>query len=255
VLATGAIAGDPSSVEVTANSVLGRLDGNIEPIDVKTSLAQVFDLHDSLASAKSIKSYIDDSVSSPFIPQGGYDASTNTPNLDNWGSNNGYLKGYIWIVTAPGTFFSEGVVVGDYVIANKLNPILYEDWTVVHNDLNNATESVPGIVEIATEVEAKALALDSVVITPLKLKAVLGVTNTISTGRKFSAPINPTGTTALTYTISHGLATSDVVVSVRDTASPYHEVGTEVKIINENSITIGFNVAPAANKYKVTIIG
>lgn len=158
-------------------------------------------------------------------------------------------------MTVDGDFFTEPVKVGDYLIANKLNPLLLEDWTVVHNELKLATETVPGIIEIATTEEATDLTLDSVAITPLKLKAVLGVTSEISTSRKYSAFINPSGTTATTFTITHNLGTSDVSVSVRDTAFPYYEVGTEVKILNGNSISVGFNLSPAANKYKVTIIG
>ena len=255
VLVGGVTDGAPSPVVIDPDKVLGRMDGDVMAIELFYSLAGQNPSDASVASAKAVKDYVDGYVSSPFIPQGGYDASINSPNLDNWGGNNGFQKGYIWIVTVDGDFFTEPVKVGDYLIANKLNPLLLTDWTVVHNGLKLATETVPGIIEIATTKEATDLTLDSVAITPLKLKAVLGVTDEILISRKYSAFINPSGTTATTFTITHNLGTSDVSVSVRDTESPYYEVGTEVKILNGNSISVGFNLSPAANKYKVTIIG
>ena len=81
------------------------------------------------------------------------------------------------------------------------------------------------------------------------------MTNDISLGRKYSALINPLGTTDTYFTITHGLGTQDLVVKVRDTAHPFTEVGVEIQIPTINTIIVGFNLPPAANKYKVTIIG
>jgi len=62
-------------------------------------------------------------------------------------------------------------------------------------------------------------------------------------------------TSATSYTIAHGLNTTNLQVSVRDTITPFEETGVDVKIPDANNVTLNFSEAPAANKYAVTIIG
>ena len=59
--------------------------------------------------------------------------------------------------------------------------------------------------------------------------------------------------TATSYTVTHGLATKDVIVSIYDNASPYAEVETDVEHTTTNTITVLFSVAPTTDKYRVVV--
>ena len=57
------------------------------------------------------------------------------------------------------------------------------------------------------------------------------------------------------FVITHNLNTRDVVVMIRETASPYAQVITDVEMTTVNTITVKFAQPPATNEYTVTIIG
>ena len=119
-------------------------------------------------------------------------------------------------------------------------------------DNRPATEAATGLIELATQAEANA-GTDAVrAITPATLRGVLGTSGSLSNARKYTQLLS---TSATSYTITHGLATSDVTVSVRDTATPFNQVEVEVTVPNATTVVIAFNIAPTANKYQVTIIG
>ena len=94
-------------------------------VTVPTTPAQ----SDSAAS----KAYVDSSNVGQSIFQGGYDASTNTPDLDS--SPSALIKlGWFWAVTDTGDFFSEEVQPGDLIYANQDNPgATFANWTVVQS--------------------------------------------------------------------------------------------------------------------------
>jgi len=90
------------------------------------------------------KAYVDSSNAGQLIYQGGYNASTNTPNLDSppTGTVN---RGFTYTVTADGLFFTEQVRVGDLLIANIDTPITLADWTTVQNNVDLADLTTVGI--------------------------------------------------------------------------------------------------------------
>jgi hypothetical protein len=59
--------------------------------------------------------------------------------------------------------------------------------------------------------------------------------------------------TNTSYTITHNLATRDVIVSLFDNSSPYAEVMADVEHSTTNTITLLFSVAPTTNKYRVVV--
>ena len=59
--------------------------------------------------------------------------------------------------------------------------------------------------------------------------------------------------TSTSYTITHDLATRDVIVSLYDNSSPYAEVMADVEHTTTNTITLLFSVAPTTNKYRVVV--
>ena len=70
---------------------------------------------------------------------------------------------------------------------------------------------------------------------------------------KYSQSIGDGSATSIVVT--HNLNTRDVVITLRETASPYSQVITDVEFTSVNTITLKFAVAPISNQYTVTIIG
>lgn len=60
---------------------------------------------------------------------------------------------------------------------------------------------------------------------------------------------------ATAVVITHNLNSRDVIVQLRETASPYAMVMADVEMTSVNTITLKFAVAPAAGVYTVTVIG
>jgi len=248
----------------------------------------------SASKINDLISALQNAVTGALVFKGGYDAATNTPNLTTPAAG-AVLQGYTYVVTVAGTFHGEAVQVGDMIIAKQDNPTALAHWTLVNKnipDILDASETQKGIVELATGAESLTgtdttravhpaglkhtldnrpatttqrglieLATQAEVsagsdaeraVTPATLAGVLNVGGSISLARKYSQVLS---TSATSYTINHGLATQNVQVSVRDTATPFAEVEVDVTIPNSTSVVIGFNTAPAANKYQVTVIG
>ena len=85
------------------------------------------------------KTYVDTAILNSGTFQGGYNAATNTPDLDVAPSSS-IQNGWFWAVTTAGTFFTEDVQAGDWVFANTDNPgATFANWTVVQSGQEVAT--------------------------------------------------------------------------------------------------------------------
>lgn len=60
---------------------------------------------------------------------------------------------------------------------------------------------------------------------------------------------------ATSFVLTHNLNSKDVVVSIRETASPYAMVITDVEMTTVNTVTVKFAQAPNSGEYTATIIG
>lgn len=275
-----------------------QIDTHMGTADIHAVLDDAQTTLDTLWSSQKISgliSALQSAVTGSLIFKGGYNAAANTPNLDSSPPADTIKQGYTYVVTAAGDFYTEAVQVGDMIISKQDNPSSLAHWTVVNKnipDIVDATESVKGIVElatnaetadgddttravhptglkytldnrnaseggtglieIATQAEVTAGTDDLRAITPLKLKTHLGTSGTLTNARKYTQVLS---TAATSYTITHGLATTSLHVSVRDTITPFDEVEVGVKIPNANTVTLEFSEAPTANKYAVTVIG
>ena len=99
------------------------------------------------------KNYVDTSIvgSGSLIFQGGYNASTNTPDLTT--SPNSIKKGWTYVATVAGDasgFWSPTLGIGDLVIANQDNPTSASEWTEVQSNIDVATDTVQGIANFPT---------------------------------------------------------------------------------------------------------
>lgn len=117
----------------------------------------------------------------------------------------------------------------------------------------NASETVRGILELATTAEASAGTDDTTAITPLKLRQTLGTTGTVSNARKFSQLIGDGS--AVSIAVTHNLGNTAVIAQVVRVASPFDVVECEMVVASANIVNFNFNVAPTSGQFRVTIIG
>jgi hypothetical protein len=191
--------------------------------------------------------------------KGGYDAATNTPDLDT--APVGVLKGDAYVVTAAGNFFTEAMEVGDMIFAKSDGASTLADWVTVQNNIDQATETVKGIAAIATQAETTTGVDDSKIITPLKLKTELD-SRLAGAIDKFSVNLDDAELTvtrvfaggATTYTITHGLGEIDTVIQVKEIASG-ENIGALIDTVDANTIEVKLNGSSVNNTLKVTVIG
>ena len=214
------------------------------------------------------KSYVDNAVVGNLIFQGGYDAANNTPNLDGSPPVSGILKGWSYVVTVAGSFFTEVVEVGDFLIAQQDAPTALANWVTVQNNVGLATGTTVGIgnVEVNSSVATagmavaysagtasigwsiKNLSVISNAIVDADRMAILDMTgfeqksielSTLKTYFQAGLSQGFAGTSAsgTTHTFNHNLNTYDVIVQVYD-ASNYETVYASVDRTSVNQVVV-----------------
>lgn len=246
-------------------------------------------LDPTAAQDAATKGYVDLALagSGVLIFQGGYNASTNSPNLDTPPTIT-INKGFSWTVTVDGLFFSEQVRVGDMLIANVNSPTTLADWTTVQSNIDLATSTTPGIASFPTagglSVSTGAVSIansgvtastygNAGAVSTITVNAqgrITSASNTtiaipstqitdfcnavdvcVSTSTKFTAFIGNGAATA--YNITHSLNNLDAMVQLYE-VSTGDTVYAEVKRVTPDSITVTFGAAIALNSIRVMII-
>ena len=118
---------------VLTNIETGDFAANV--VDTDTTLAANSDTR--IVSQKAAKAYIDNISAGGVTYKGGYDADTNTPDLDV--SPSGISQGDMYSVTVAGTFFTTSVIVGDSLIAEVDDADAEDEWTILSTSLDAAT--------------------------------------------------------------------------------------------------------------------
>lgn len=147
---------------------LGGVVGN----DLPENSANTFQYHTAL------QNIINTSVIGFLQLKGGIDCSAN-PNYP------AASKGWSYVVTVAGKIGgASGIVVavGDYIIASADNAggtqgAVGASWFIVERNLDLATETSPGIAELATTAETQTGTDDARIVTPLKLRTQQGWQN------------------------------------------------------------------------------
>jgi hypothetical protein len=149
------LAGIQENADVT-DAVNVEAAGAVMEIDISTAAMQFVindptftaALEDNLNSASATKEYIDTSIAAEIVGsnnyKGGYNASTNTPDLQ--APVAGAVKlGHVYDVTVAGTFTPAGgggiheLETGDTLRAKVDDPSLKTDWVVVQSNLTSAS--------------------------------------------------------------------------------------------------------------------
>jgi len=144
----------------------------------------------------------------------------------------------------------EGTQAGTTWRQTSVNFVLGTDsviWEPFGTAAPPANETTAGIIRIATQSEVDGGAIDSAVVTPLKLA------NWAGRIRKHTTTIGDGFSTV--FTITHNFGTRDVVVGVYQNSGNYDDIICDVERPNANSVVLRFGVAPAANSIRVVVIG
>ena len=254
----------------------GNPDGNIVMDSHKiTSL-----LDPTAAQDAATKNYVDTTFagSGALIYQGGYDATSAAPSA-------GVKQGWTYAVTVAGTgspagFWSPTLEVGDLIIANQDTPVDAGDWTEINKNIDVATGTVLGIVNVPAagglSISSGAVSLPNVgtaatvggvskslvLTTDTKGRvssatagdiqiAASQVTNFCAEVESCQTAREKVGTigSASSWTITHNFGTRNVVVNVYQNSGSYQEVKTTITRPTVNTVVISVAFAVGANAY------
>lgn len=229
--------------------LLGNTTGgtaNVAEVDIITSTALAGAANTNIATALAVKSYIDSTVGNLGNLEGGWDASSGTFPVGSTPVA-GTKKGDYWYVTVAGTTGGVSFNVGDVIIAkiDGASTTLATDWIQLEVNRDQATETALGVAELATQAETNTGTDDLRIVTPLKLKTLLDA-------RVGGFAANIGNGSATSYAVTHGLATIDVIVMLKDNTT-LEEVFADITITDANTVTVAFALAPATNAYRVII--
>jgi len=129
-----------------------------------------------------------------------------------------------------------------------------EDGTTFYNlvQIQDASETVKGIVELADSSEITAGTNATKAVTPAGLTSKLQ-------SRSFAAllddSVSGVSKSSNTFTVTHGLSTRDVMIQVYEAASPYENIQVDIarSASNTNDITIDFAADPGNGNYRVLV--
>ena len=230
---------------------------------------KILDVADpTLAQDAATKNYVDTNIVGNLVFQGGYNAATNTPDLDSSPSAS-IKKGWAYVVTAAGSFFTETVEVGDFLFAQSDAPTALADWVTVQNNIGIATTTTPGIASFADASFAVSAAgqvtLDDSGVTTgaygtasavprISVNAKGQITAAVDTAISITASqvsnFSATATSAITerefvgtttnqttHTFTHSLSSANVTVQLFDTSTKETVYATVVRT-NANTVTV-----------------
>jgi len=236
-------------------------DSNVK----KTTLGTI-----PVESLTEVKNYIDSSVSGGVYYQGGYDPTTDSTSPGGYGlqtpPNPNIIEiGWMYTVTADGTFFGEQLRVGDVLIAEIDAPTSLSDWTTVQNNIDLATSLVvglgnvvPGSSNTITAPYSSGTATLDVVDSSFSQKGAvivdagtgINVSYASGTATVTNTQTNSANTYAVTIsdtaTITHNLGTKDVIIQLYDVVTNETVYADIVRVNTSpfNTATITFSATP-----------
>ena len=165
------------------------------------------------------KRYVDQSNIGQSVFQGGYDAATNTPDLDVSPATD-IKKGFFWAVTVGGTFFSEVVQPGDLIYADTDNPgATFSNWVVVQTGQDIATDNTQALaIRGISAYDSTYFNVDATGWATLRPQANANGAKIALTGGVDSGG-ETTFTVDITALFGTGALAADCIATVKETAS------------------------------------
>lgn len=245
---------DNATATNTASTLVQRdANGDFAANDVTTNAVIIGETIDGLTPGNHAvtKAYVDTLVSSGINIKGSIDCSTN-PDYPAATVGDAY---YVSVDGRIGGGSGPLVKVGDLIIATATNPggdeaTVGDDWLIVERNLDYATETTPGYIQLATQAEVDAGTDDTKAITPLKLADWW---SNQDLANNYADNVGD-GTTTKVFVVNHNLGTTDVQVQVKDNTT-LEIVEPDIFITDGNNVTVEFKKAPALNEFRVIIQG
>jgi len=207
-------------------------------------------------SSNKIKTYIENligqSLTGALIYQpGGYIPSTveGSMTAPSPVTSSIIKSGMVWVVTANGWVGNQPVSIGDHLIANSDNaantPTNYQIIEKGIPDIVDATDSVKGLIQIATDVEAITGTNATKAMTPKSTKAVLDAKIKSKTWQIGDG-------SSVTFPITHGWNTLNVdFICYRNADNRKINVSCVPTSVNDVQIDVLAPLAP--NEYRITL--
>lgn len=150
--------------------------------------------------------------------------------------------------------FAPGLGIGSQLAGPTNGHVLTADntikgglkWAAGGGSVPDATETVKGIAELATQAETDAGVDDSRIVTPLKLANW--------TGRVKKASFNVGDGVNIVIDVTHNFGTRDIVVQVYDNGT-YETVTCFVTRLTINTVRLTFIDPPLTNQFRVLVLG
>ena len=192
------------------------------------------------------KGYVDSVLVGALVFQGGYNATADTTSgggsLDGGsGTSIAVTKGWTYVVTVAGSFFTEAVEVGDVLIAEvdmAAGASALADWTTVQNNIGIATAAATDALTVKGISGYSSAYFD--VTTDGWVETNTGHVASIGTG------------VATALTVNHALNSRDVIVQLYDMTT-FDTVFAQVVRTDVNNVTVTFSTAPASSGIRCVI--
>lgn len=119
-------------------------------------------------------------------------------------------------------------------------------WTSFGSTTPDASETVPGKAELATQSETNTGSDDSRIVTPLKLKT------SVWASRSMSQNVGDASNTQ--FDITHNWGTREVIVQVIRNSGNYDEIVCDISRPDDNTVRLNFASAPSSNQFKALLL-
>lgn len=207
-------------------------------------------------SSNKIKTYVENfigqSLTGALIYQpGGYIPSTTKGSMiaPSPITSAAIKTGMVWVITANGWVGDEPVSIGDHLIANIDDatnvPANYQIIEKGIPDIVDATETVKGLIQIATDVEAIIGMNDNKAMTPKSTKAVLDAKIKSRTWQIGDG-------SSVTFPLTHNWETRNVDYTCYRNADN-RRINVSCVPITENDVQIDVLAPLTPNEYRITL--
>lgn len=181
------------------------------------------------------------SVTGGLEYKGAWDASTEAYPADP-------ETGWYYVVSVAGTAGGTAYNIGDWAVYNGTS------WDKIDNtDSVSSVNGKTGAVELgAADID---IADSGELFTATTVEAALAEVKAQANALPQIHAANVGNGSSTDIVVTHNLGTRDVLVQVRDNASPYDYVMVDIEATTENTVTLRFAVAPAENAYRCIVMG